>query len=232
MTNDINMNDVEGTPPEKPSIFGMIMNPTEQFERIRKNPKIIVALIVVTLLTVVGMLLMLNGIDFIGDDPELLSMDEEALVVITFITQISFILVGIFTPIITILISSAIYFGIAKLIQSTVTFKQLFSMTTFIGIINAISIVINGLAFMLVGNADPDTLFTSVNSLIGAKGFLGGFLSSIEIFSIWTVIISALGLQVVAKFSKGWSLGLAIAFFAVMTIFTMISSGLSAMVGV
>src|SRR5690625_3932813 len=141
MTNDINMNDVEGTPPEKPSIFGMIMNPTEQFERIRKNPKIIVALIVVTLLTVVGMLLMLNGIDFIGDDPELLSMDEEALVVITFITQISFILVGIFTPIITILISSAIYFGIAKLIQSTVTFKQLFSMTTFIGIINAISIV-------------------------------------------------------------------------------------------
>src|SRR5690625_3782917 len=93
------------------------------------------------------MLLMLNGIDFIGYDPELLSMDEEALVVITFITQISFILVGIFTPIITILISSAIYFGIAKLIQSTVTFKQLFSMTTFIGIINAISIVINGLAF-------------------------------------------------------------------------------------
>src|SRR5690625_5529916 len=109
MTNDINMNDVEGTPPEKPSIFGMIMNPTEQFERIRKNPKIIVALSVVTLLTVVGMLLMLIGIDFIGDDPELLSMADEAVVVITFITEITVILVGIFTPIITILISFGIY---------------------------------------------------------------------------------------------------------------------------
>lgn len=232
MTNEMQMNNEEGIVLKKPSIFGMIMNPTEQFERIKKNPKFIVALLIVTGLTMVGMFLMAQGMDFIGNDPELMEMGEEALVFITLIAQITFVVAGLFTPIITIVVATAIYFAVAKLTQSTVTFKQLFSMTTYIGIINGISIVINGLSFMVVGTADPDTLFTSINSIIGATGFLGGFLSSIEIFSIWTLIISALGLQIVAKFSKGLSWGIAIAFFIIMALFTTVSAGLSAMVGV
>ena len=57
--------EMENSVVEKPSLIGMIMNPTVQFERIRENPKILVAILIVTFLTVIGMLMMSSGMDII-----------------------------------------------------------------------------------------------------------------------------------------------------------------------
>lgn len=229
MTNEMN---TEIEPKlEKPSIFGMIMNPREQFERIRENPKIIVALLLVTVLTIVGMLLMLNGMDFVGDDPELASMSEEEIMFITLFGQISFVVVGLFTPIVSILIAAVVHIIIAKIVQSDVSFKQLFSMNTYIFMISAISMILNGLVFMFIGG-DPEMLFTSLNSIIGAEGMLGAFFNSIEIFTIWALIITALGLQVVARFSKGLSWAVVIGFYVVGLVFQLISAGITTAFGV
>src|SRR5699024_12419575 len=81
------------------------------------------------------------------------------------------------------------------------------------------------ISIMLVGGAsDTDTLFTSVNSIVGAEGALGGLLNNIEVFTIWDIIITALGLQVIAKFSKGLSWGIVLGIFVIMTGFTMLTS--------
>src|SRR5699024_4481400 len=114
-----------------------------------------------------------------------------------------------------------------------VTFKQLFSMITYIFVISSIRMLVNGLAIMLVGGAsDTDTLFTSVNCIVGAEGALGGLLNNIEVFTMWDVIIAALGLQVTAKVSKGLSWGIVLGIFVIMTGFTMLTSGAASMVGV
>lgn len=214
---------------EKPALFGMIMNPREQLERIRENPKIIVALIIVTFLTTIGMLLMVNGMDFMND-PSLAGMSEEEIMMVTMVSQIGFIIVGIFTPVIGILIVSVGHIIIAKIVRSEVSFKQLFSMNTYIFIIGTLSVLLNGLVFMFIGG-DPEILFTSLNSLVGAEGFLGAFLNSLEIFAIWSYIVTALGLQIVARFSKGLSWGVVIGFYLISLTFQLISAGFNTMLG-
>src|SRR5699024_11772625 len=95
------------------------------------------------------------------------------------------------------------YFIVVKIVLHNFTLYKFFSMNTYIFVINTLSMLVNGLAIMLVGGAsDTDTLFTSVNSIVGAEGALGGLLNNIEVFTIWDIIITALGLQVIAKFSK------------------------------
>ncbi len=229
MTNEMNT-ETEQPKLEKPSLFGMIMNPREQFERIRENPKIIVALIIVTVLTIVGMLLMMNGIDFM-DDPALAGMSEEEMMLVAMGSQIAFVIAGVFTPIFTLLIFSVVQIIIAKIVRSEVTFKQLFSMNTYIFIISVISVLVNGIVFMLIGG-NSGVMVTSLNSIIGAEGILGAVFNSIEIFSIWALIITALGLQIVARFSKGLSWTIVIVFYVVSLIFQMISAGLNTMMGV
>lgn len=230
MTNETNMN--EETVMEKPSIFGMIMNPVMQFKRIKSNPKILVAMIIVTLFTALGMFMMTQGIDY-TQQPGMDVMDENELMIMTTIANATVVIIGVFTPVFSVLVSSAIYFAVAKIAHRDVTFKQLFSMNTYIFVISTISMLVNGLAIMLVGGAsDTDTLFTSVNSIVGAEGALGGLLNNIEVFTIWDIIITALGLQVIAKFSKGLSWGIVLGIFVIMTGFTMLTSGAASMVGV
>lgn len=230
MTDETNLN--EETVVEKPSILGIIMNPVEQFERIKNNPKVLVAMIVVTLLTTLGMYMMTQGIDY-TQQPGLGAMDEDELMILTMVANFTMVITGLFTPIVTVLISAAIYLLIAKITHRDVTFKQLLSMNTYIFVISTISMLVNGLAIMLVGGAaDADTLFTSVNSIVEADGALGALLNSIEIFTIWNLIITALGLQIVAKFSKGLSWGVVLIIFVIMTGFTMMSAGVTSMMGV
>ncbi len=216
---------------EKPSLLGMITDPRTQFERIRMNPKILVPFIIITVLTAIGMLFMMSQIDLIGDDPYFNSMGEEELMYMTIFTQITFVITGLLTPAISILISTVVYLIIAKIVKSAVSFKQLFSMATFIYIISVLSIFVNALAFLAISNPDPNLLLTSLNSLVEAEGALGAFLVSIEIFTIWGMILSAIGLQIVAKFSKGLSWGIVIGIFVIITSFSMVSIVVTDMLG-
>jgi len=230
VTEEINNIEEEKSQIVKPSLFGMVMNPTEQFQRLRENPKILVAIIVVTILTIIGTFMMLSGIDFL-DQPELAEFSEEEKMMVAMIGQISFVVVGAFVPIFSILISTIVFIIIAKIVKTDVTFKQLFSMNTYIFIIGTIGILLNGIVFMLLGG-EEGTMFTSLNSVVGAESFLGVFLESLEVFSIWSLIITAIGLQIVAKFSKGLSWAVVIGFYIVGLTFQMISVGLSTMLGV
>jgi hypothetical protein len=211
---------------KNPSIWGMIWSPTEQFERIKERPKIWGALAIVTVLFVIGMYLTSLGIPM-----EIEGISEEQLAQISMFSTITMIVTGVITPIFGVLISTVIYLIIAKIARSEVSFKQLFSMNTYIMIISALSMIINGIGVVLLGGT-AGTMYTSLGSLIGAEGAMGGLLTSIEVFAIWGLILNAIGLHKVANFSKGLAWTIAIVFFAIGVIFAMIGAGLSGMVGV
>src|SRR5699024_5096583 len=118
-------------------LFPFIFHPSEHFRRLKANPKIILPLIIVTFITIIGVILAAQGIDIIEDDPELLQMSEAELGLFLLITQILFAFIGMMTPIVTIVVSAFILFIIAKIIKSTVSFRQLFAMYTFIFIVDA-----------------------------------------------------------------------------------------------
>lgn len=216
---------------KKPALFGMILEPRKQLERLKDNPKILVPFIIVTILTTIGMFVMMSQIDFIANDPELSKMPEDELMLVTIMTQVIFAITGIIVPAFSIAVSSLIYFIVAKIVKSEVSFKQLFSMNTFIYMISVFGLLVNAFAFFGMSNPDPDTYLTSLNSMIGEKGALGALFLSIEVFSIWSMIITVMGLQIVARFSKGLSWGLIIGIFVVMTGFSMMTAGFSDMIG-
>ncbi len=197
--------DVE--PKSKPSLLGMIGSPVEQFEKILNRPIIWVPMLIVTLFTVIGSLLSFMSMDLgsvVGED-----IGAEELALVEMVTRITVIITGLITPIFTVLISSAIVLAIAKIANKEVTFKQLFSMNTFIYFIPAIGLLINGIIHKLIGG-NAEIMVTSLASLINSDSSL---LAGIELFSIWNLILFGIGLNKVARLSKGASWIITIIFF-------------------
>ncbi|MFJ5714891.1 Yip1 family protein [Neobacillus sp. NPDC093127] len=195
---------------ESPKLLGMFTSPGLQFERIKQNPRIWVPLIIISILYFAGSLLMANSIDESIFNGQELPKDQVEII-LTF-TKVVAVVMGALSPGITILISSAILLIIAKMANSAVSFKQLFSMNTYIAIIAAVGLIINMAVRFIIGGK-PEIYITSL------AGFLNldkaGVLSSVEVFGIWGVILTALGLHKTAQFSKGLAWTIAIAFFLI-----------------
>jgi len=96
--------------------------------------------------------------------------------------------------------------------------------------ISALSILVNGLGIALFGG-NAEIQFTSLGSLIEVEGALAGLLNSIEVFQIWGVILTAIGLHKVADFSKGLAWTVSIAFYVISVITAMVGAAASGMVG-
>lgn len=213
---------------EKPSLIGMITNPIEQFTRIKERPIFGVAICVVTILIVIGMWMNIAGVD-IAELDEVQGLTEGEIVIVEAIAKITFVFAGILGPILGVLVSSAVYLLVAKIVESSVTFRQLFSLNTYIMIITAVGSLINGIIFTIVGG-NQDKMFTSLGVYVKADGATEAVFDSIEIFSIWGLVLTAIGLQKVAGFSKTMAWGISIILFVVGVIFAMMGAGLEGMV--
>lgn len=214
----------------KPSLFGMITNPKDQFERIKERPIIWGAMGILVILFIIGTWLISLGVD-VSTELDGIEMDEDLEGFMRIFSVVGIIIGGIFIPLFSALLSSFIYWLVAKIAQSTVSFKQLFSMNTYILIITALGTILNGIIIALIGGSSA-SLPTSLGSIITSEGAIGGLFSSLEVFAIWTVILTAIGLNKVAGFSKGLAWTVAIIFFSLGVILAMVSAGFAGMAGV
>ncbi|MDQ0162184.1 YknW family membrane protein [Aeribacillus alveayuensis] len=215
---------------EKPSLLGIITKPGETFERIREKPKVLMPLLFVIVLAVLTTIISVANADFVQMGMNQGLSQEEAEMIAGF-SKTSMIIGGIISPPIIILISTLIYLAITKIAGTGAKFKQLFSMTTYISIITGIGLLLNAIIGYFVGTNFENMSFTSLNSLIGAEGATGALLSYIEVFGIWTTVLSAIGLHKVGKLSTGASWTIAIIFFIIGAIFMMISGFTQGMMG-
>jgi hypothetical protein len=210
----------------KPSLFGMFWSPGEQFDRMRQNPTIWIPLILISVVYAIGMYLMSQSMDasYLGFE----GMSEEEIEIALAFSKIFVVITGILTPAFVALISSAIYMIFTKIAGSGVSFKQLFSMNTHIMIIGAAGLVIN-MALRLVIGGNPDVMPTSLAALMNSD--TPGVMGSFELFSIWQVIVTAIGLHRLAGLSKGWAWGISIGFFLLGLVYAYIGTLFSTMTG-
>lgn len=210
---------------KRPSLFGMIMSPKNQFEKMRANPIIWGALIMITVIFVIGTVLQMFNVDpstMINEELEgILSPGDEGIVYLLSIFGSG--LAALFMPIIIVLISSFIYWVVAKLVKSTVTFKQLFSMNTYILFINSLGILINGLLAVSIG-AGSNLTYTSLGTFFQGHALLEAIFSNFELFGIWALILTAIGLQIVARFSKTAAWTVTILLFIIGLVFSMVGA--------
>ncbi|MEH7246399.1 Yip1 family protein [Neobacillus niacini] len=204
---------------KNPSLIGMFTSPGEQFERIKQVPKIWVPLLIVSILYVVGMTLIAMSMDvstLIGEE-----IPKEQVEIVLGFAKVTMIITGIITPIFAVLISSAIQLIITKIASSPATFKQLFSMNTYIMVIGAVGLTLNAVIRYVIGG-NPEISVTSLAGLLNQEK--AGILSSFEVFSIWATVVTAIGLHKTAQLSKGLAWTIAIVFFLIGIGFTFIGS--------
>lgn len=216
----------ETTEVENPSVLGLIHQPREQFTRIRDNPKVIVALIIVTLIAIVTALLTVGGAQA-ALEAELLGLTDEEMELFTLMTQIVTVVLATIVPALVILVGATVYFIIAKIADRDVSFKQMFSLFTYIAFITGIGGLINGVLTYFIGGANPEISYFSLQTIFGADGALEVVFSSIELFKIWSIILTALGLQIVANFSKRLAWGTVIG----LNVLLIIATALLAVIG-
>lgn len=215
---------------KKPSLFGMIFSPGEQFERLRERPVIWVPLILLTIITTIVTIVVAINMDYSsmpgmeGFSPEEIEMTRVGGIIVSGIGSFFFTPIGY-------LFFAAIYFIAAKIAKSEVNFKQMFSFMIFASFISLLGSIINQLIAVALGE-NPAIMFTSINSFIGATGVTGAILNSIEVFSIWYQVLLAIGLIKVAKLSKQSAITIVIVLFVIGILITAgIAAGSSALEG-
>ncbi|MBV7504036.1 YIP1 family protein [Bacillus sp. sid0103] len=204
---------------ENPKLMGMFTSPGVQFERIKQSPKVWVPLFIISILYVIGMAFMALSMD--ANTLIEQGVPEDQVDLVLTITKVTVAVTGIIAPIIGVLISSAIQLAIARMASSTVSFKQLLSMNTFIMIIGAAGLILNmGIRYAIGG--DPEIYITSLAGLLNQEK--AGVLGSIEIFGIWSAVLTALGLHKTAQLSKGLAWTVAIIFFLISIGFALVGT--------
>lgn len=167
---------------QNPSLVGIIINPSQQFARIYKKPLVGFAIVMTMVILTAGILL--------RDIDETFTIDIWVAVVIAAILNV---ILRVFT------LSALFMFFTTFAPKSTVTLRQLSSMNTYISFIFAINMVVTGIAISLIGE-NLTVWFTNMETIINLT------------FTIWIIILTALGLERVAEFPKKLAWFIAIVF--------------------
>ena len=200
------------TETKKPNIFKMINEPKKQLQLIKERPTIVMPLIIVSLLMAIGLFLVGYNTDL---GPEFAELDEALGDGQNFQLMTSAIsaLGGLISPAFIALFTSVIYLIIAKILQSNVSFKQLYAMNLHILIVSVLSVILTGLIGFIIPITDG-ALFTSLGSVISTENiYVSTILMQLEVFAIWLLILKVIGLQIVADFSKNQARTLVIVLF-------------------
>lgn len=103
------------------------------------------------------------------------------------------------------LLTTVIFFAVFKIFGSKGKFKQFFSITGYAYVITALYFLIVLAASFLTGSLHIDVPLTSLANLFSPDatgGFLYGVAKGIDIFSIWSYCVIAIGLAAVSGFRK------------------------------
>ncbi len=208
----------------RPSIFKFIFSPSLEMEKIKQKPTIWMPLLITLLLGVITVVIssfIPNIVRIQEEQAAQYGMGVEGVQVFMMIYSVVTILVTV--PIV-LLISGAIMLGISKIFKGEGTFKIYFSVSTFLMLLLTIGQLIN---IVIAYFVDGQPNFTSVNGMLNATGSLGDLFTYIEIFTIWTCVLTGLAFHKIGKLSKGISIVLGILTFILALIIGMLTGGLS-----
>lgn len=216
---------VQGRKPG-PMLLGMFWSPGEQFNKIRQNPRIWIPLLIVTVLNIAAYLIIAMTMTIENLMLPGMTGDEAAMTLA--IAKATTAVSGFVAPVFAILFSSLIHFIIVKIARKETSFKQLFSMNTYIYFISAVGSLLNFTIMAAISMSSTDGYITSLAHLLNSKSSV---LDAFELFSIWTMILTALGLHKVGKLSKAVSFTIVIIFFLIRLGFAALGTLISGITG-
>ena len=203
---------------QKPSLLKMFWRPREQFVKIRSNPIIATPLIIVTVIYIMAS--MVKALFIRAEDLMLPGMTVQEADMVAATAKAFTAMSGFISPVFTILFMTLIYFIILKIARKNTTFKQLFSMNTYIFVVQAVGLLVNSLLMMVIDSSSGSAI-TSL-ALFNRDWSL---LNAIELFTIWKFVLTAIGFHLVGQLSKSTSIILVIVLFIIQSSTTLLGIG-------
>ncbi|MBW4849586.1 YIP1 family protein [Bacillus safensis] len=195
------VNEIERT--QKPSLLKMITNPTVQLNEIRKRPTVWWPLNIIIILNLVSLYFRISYSD---------NKTKEIEELIPFMVLV---LAGL---IIFIFIAPAIMYFISKIFKGQSNYHQMLSMFIYISLIGVIGDIVNTI-IIIVFQTSPYMQITSLSSFINSSPPIENLLKKIELFTIWSFVLFAIGFQQVSGLSKKASWISSLLLFAIFTLF-------------
>lgn len=207
-------------PPAKNSferIAGVLFAPVDTFRDIARKPDILVPLIVLLVLALASAIIFVPRMDVDAmvqaqmEQSGRQMSDADMAQAAKFSGSLMKVM-GYLSPVWAILIwlvIAGVLLLAFRLFGGEGNFKQAFSATLYAWIPNTIGGIITTIIVFARGKVDPTTMATLVKSspafLVDQKDNPIAFalLSSLDIFTIWTLILLILGFAALSKFSKG-----------------------------
>jgi hypothetical protein len=203
---------------QKPSLLKMFWRPKEQFVKITSNPIMATPLIVVTVIYIMAS--MVKALFIRAEDLLLPGMTAQEADMVAATAKAFTAMSGFISPVFTILLTTIIYFIILKIARKNTTFKQLFSMNTYIFVVQAVGLLINSLLMMVIDSSSGSAI-TSL-ALFNRDWSM---LNALELFTIWKFVLTAIGFHLVGQLSKSTSIILVIVLFILQSGTTLLGIG-------
>lgn len=196
---------------EKPSLFGMIASPGLQFERMKTKSPVWGAFFIIVIIGTI----MATGAGYLSlvNTPEMAKLlnGGDAGTIKAFAIGGGAV-AGLIGTVLGLFISAGFYKVIMMFMSNDTPYMKILSIYLYANLVTYIGGLLNiGLGFILGGNGTD--FYTSLGPLFEAKTMAHGIGSSIEIFSIWSLILTGLGLHIVAGLSKKQATILIVIFF-------------------
>lgn len=211
---------------KKPSLLGMILSPSIQFERMKEKAPIGLPIFIMFILAAIGGAL----VSYLSlNNPEIKNINATVGMKIPVGVMIgSGALGAAIGGLISFYIIAAFYKLCMVFMGNDTPYKKLLAITIYTNIISIIGLFINGIIGIALGGYE--TNYTSLAPIFGDNNTLHTIARQFDIFNIWYYVVIAIGLQTVAGLSKNKSIILVVIFFLIGIGFTSLS-GLFPQVG-
>jgi hypothetical protein len=251
------MTDVQSTPPPPPAqeepaakgslerLTGVLMSPDETFRDIARRPNVLLPLAVLFVVSLLSAVLIIPRIDFeatvrdqMERNPRAASMSPSDMDrAVRFGTAFGKA-IGYSSPVLAIAIWAVIAGALLiafRMFGGEGTYKQAFSVTLYAWLPLLIKSIITTVVAFTKSSIDATQMATLVTSnpafLIDMKDHpvAFSFLSSIDLFVIWSLVLFVIGFSYVAKTTKAKSASIIVTLWAVVTIVKVGFAALGAM---
>lgn len=186
---------------EKTNIFKMITEPKHQFELLRRKPKIVVPILIIL---AIGIANVIFGLTFSHDVTDDISESNESLILVSILNAV----IGIFSLFIILILRAVVLMVIMAFVEPGEDIQYPITIAIYSFIVVQIGELISTIiAFFINGNPAKDHTSLGViyasdmttNEFINDITYI--FLSTINPFQIWMLILVFIGIKVLYKTS-------------------------------
>lgn len=212
-------------------ITGALFSPDETFADIARKPDFLVALLVILVVSTISGVVLAPRLDYESLRPQMAAKNpnlapedlNRAVKMATAIGKVGAYASPLLVVCVFVIVAAVLLLAF-RLFGGEGTFRQAFSIVTYAWIPLVIQRLILTIIIAIKGTADVNDISTLVRSNpaflvdMADHPVLFSFLSSFDLFTIWTMVLLIIGFAYMSRFSKGRSATIILSIWAFITV--------------